>query len=192
MLKGVLVGRLDRPEEALGVFDDVARRAAGVASSEILELKSRALLGKANAQLEAMRHEDAIETINLVLSSDDENPGDVRWRAHATRAKARVALGDLKRTRCDVEAVLTNVAGSDALPSDVLRALMALSIGIGAEEMTRLIDGSPARDLLLPLSTALRLELGESPRVALEVQEVAADIRRDLGELRQQRTVSEP
>ena len=186
LLKGLLVGRLDRPEEALAVFDDVARRATGAASADILELKDRALLGKANAQLKARRHEDAIETINLLLSADDEKLRDVRWRAHATRAEAAVALGDAKGSKRDIETVLTTVAGWDSLPSDVLRVLMALSIGIGAEEMIRLIEGSPAKDLLLPLTTALKLELGKQSRVALEVQEVAEDIRRDLEELRKQ------
>ena len=50
--------------------------------------------------------------------------------------------------------------------------------------MRDLIKASPAADLLLPLTTALELELGLEPRVAREVEEVAEDIRRDLAERR--------
>ena len=43
--------------------------------------------------------------------------------------------------------------------------------------MVRLIETSPEKTkaLLLPLSTALHLDLGRSPRVAVEVEEVAKD-----------------
>ena len=50
--------------------------------------------------------------------------------------------------------------------------------------MRDLIVASAAADLLLPLTTALELELGLEPRVAREVEEVAEDIRRDLAERR--------
>ncbi|MCY3745463.1 MAG: ATP-binding protein [Acidobacteria bacterium] len=184
MHKGVLLTGLDRPEEALATFDDLACRAAGAKSADTLELKDRALLGKANVQLKVDQHEDAIETIDLLLSGDGQQLQDVLWRAHAIRAKAAVALGDLEGTKRDIEAILTFVASSGSLPSDVLQALMTLSIGIGAEEMIGLIEGSQAEDLLLPFTAALKLELGEQSQVALEVQEVAEDVRRDLEELR--------
>ncbi len=50
--------------------------------------------------------------------------------------------------------------------------------------MNELIQGSPAASLLLPLTTALEQELGFTPRVAQEVDEVAQDIRRELKEIR--------
>ena len=49
--------------------------------------------------------------------------------------------------------------------------------------MCELIKGSPAADVLLPLTTALELNLGLEPRVAMEVKEVAEDIRLDLANL---------
>ena len=51
--------------------------------------------------------------------------------------------------------------------------------------MRDLIRSSPAASLLLPLTTALELELGLEPRVAKEVEEVAEDIRREMAELRE-------
>ena len=49
-----------------------------------------------------------------------------------------------------------------------------------------MIQVSPAANLLLPLTTALEQEMGLTPRVAREVEEVAEDIRRRLATLRQQ------
>ena len=57
-------------------------------------------------------------------------------------------------------------------------------VDLGPQQMRDLIVASPAADLLLPLTTALELELGLEPRVAKEVEEVAEDIRRDLAERR--------
>ena len=47
-----------------------------------------------------------------------------------------------------------------------------------------LIKASPASDLLLPMTTALRKELGLDTRVAKEVEEIVEDIRRDWEERR--------
>ena len=62
---------------------------------------------------------------------------------------------------------------------------MTFSIEIGPERMVELIQASPSANLLLPLTTALEQELGREPRVALEVTEVAEDIRKDLARLRE-------
>ena len=72
-----------------------------------------------------------------------------------------------------------------SLPKAVLGELTSCSIALGPELMCELIKESPAADLLLPLTTALEVELGLEPRVAIEVMEVAEDIQRDLAKLRQ-------
>ena len=59
-----------------------------------------------------------------------------------------------------------------------------MAVELGSEQLRDLIVASPAADLLLPLTTALELELGLEPRVAKEVEEVAEDIRRDLAQRR--------
>ena len=55
---------------------------------------------------------------------------------------------------------------------------------LGLEKMRDLIKASPSSDVLLPLTTALEMQLGLEPQVAKEVEEVAQDILRDLKELR--------
>ena len=53
----------------------------------------------------------------------------------------------------------------------------------GLARTLELIQASPAADLLVPLVTALQQELGQETHVAKEVDEVAADVRRNLAEL---------
>ena len=61
---------------------------------------------------------------------------------------------------------------------------MEFSIDLGAEAMIEIIQESPSAQLLLPLTTALELELGRKPRVPKEVEEVAGDVRNGLTMLR--------
>ena len=71
--------------------------------------------------------------------------------------------------------------GKTSLVRELLRRLKQEG---GPARMNELIQGSPAMSLLLPLTTALEQELGLTPRVAQEVNEVAQDIRRELKEIR--------
>lgn len=69
-----------------------------------------------------------------------------------------------------------------------MAALLTYALQYGLAEMWDLIRSSPAASLLLPLTTALELELGLQPRVAKEVEEVAEDIRREMAEMRENST----
>ena len=53
----------------------------------------------------------------------------------------------------------------------------------GQARTLKLIEESPAADLLLPLVTALQQELGRETHVAKEVNEVAADIREKMKQI---------
>ena len=59
-------------------------------------------------------------------------------------------------------------------------ALIGFSVDLGLQRMRELIQTSPSAHLLLPLTTALERELGDEPRVAREVDEVAQDIQQTL------------
>ena len=98
-----------------------------------------------------------------------------------------MAGGDGAACEQDVEAVLGLLPEIDYLRKTSLAELVFLSVALGPKRMCEIIKGSPAADILLPLTTALELELGLEPRVALEVKEVAEDIRRDLAKLREER-----
>ena len=65
-----------------------------------------------------------------------------------------------------------------------IHAMCSVVGAISPERALDLIQASPAAPLLLPLTTALRQELGQKPQVAKEMKEVAADVRRELADHR--------
>ena len=81
----------------------------------------------------------------------------------------------------DLKTILSTLPTIDSLPDSAIRALAVFSVHIGASRTLELIRHSAAADLLLPLVTALEHEVGLKPRVAREVDEVAQDIRNELG-----------
>ena len=83
----------------------------------------------------------------------------------------------------EAEELLNHLVTLDDLPSESIDTLISFSAHSGPARALELIQASEASDLLLPLTTALQQELGEQPRVALEVEEVASDIRKKLLEL---------
>ena len=144
-----------------------------------------ALLIKANSEIECRRYKAAIESAGRVIDMCHTESSENRWLAYLSRARATLASGDLSASGRDIAAILTILPNLDSLPKESLDALMAFSIEIGLERMVELIQASPSANLLLPLTTALEQELGHEPRVALEVAEVAEDIRKDLARLRE-------
>ena len=77
----------------------------------------------------------------------------------------------------EAELLLKHLASLDELTSDPINTLIWFSVQVGPAHALELIQKSPSSDLLLPLVTALKWEMGERPRVALEVEEVAKDVR---------------
>ena len=183
--KGGTLGRLDRLEDALATFDEVVRR-FGDSESPAFRLETEyALLIKADFAIECRRYKAAIEAASRVLDICHAELSENRRLAHLIRAKATLASGDQSASERDIEAILTILSDLDSLPKEILEELMTFSIEIGPEHMVELIQASPSANLLLPLTKALEQELGREPRVALEVAEVAEDIRKDLAKLRE-------
>ena len=89
------------------------------------------------------------------------------------------------------EEVLRRFGGSAslALPDEqaanaLVITLTNISVRLGPAPVRDMVRASPAANLLLPLTTALEQEMGLAPRVAREIEEVAADIRQELATLR--------
>ena len=183
--RGFTLGRLNRPEEALATFDEVVRRFGDSELPAFRVVTEDALLIKANFEIECRQYKAAIETVGRVLDICHAESLENRWLAHLIRAEATLASGDMSASEQDIAAILTILPNLDSLPKESLDALMEFSIEIGPERMVELIQVSPSANLLLPLTTALEQELGHEPRVALEVAEVAEDIRKDLARLRE-------
>ena len=183
--KGIILDRLNRPEDALATCDEVVRRFGDSESPAFRMVTECALLIKANCEIECRRYKAAIESAGRVIDMCHTESSENRWLAYLSRARATLASGDLSASGRDIAAILTILPNLDSLPKESLDALMAFSIEIGLERMVELIQASPSANLLLPLTTALEQELGHEPRVALEVAEVAEDIRKDLARLRE-------
>ena len=183
--KGVILDRLNRPEDALATCDEVVRRFGDSESPAFRMVTECALLIKANSEIECRRYKAAIESAGRVIDMCHTESSENQWLAYLIRARATLASGDLSASERDIAEILTILPDLDSLPKESLDALMAFSIEIGLERMVELIQASPSANLLLPLTTALEQELGHEPRVALEVAEVAEDIRKDLARLRE-------
>ena len=149
---------------------------------------SPAQLNRALVELALGQAGTAIETINEVLQREGARFPEFRLEGHLVRAKAHLANGDHAECAQDVETSLAILPTLAPLPKEALDALSGLSVDLGTERMRDLILNSPASELLLPLTTALELEMGMEPRVAKEVEEVAEDIRRAMEAQREQQS----
>ena len=91
-------------------------------------------------------------------------------------------------TLSEVEAVelLANPAflGEGQVDPMSMRVLLHFIASIDPSKALELIEGSPIADALLAIVVALRNELGQETSVALEVAEVAQDIRSGFGKIR--------
>ena len=190
VVAGVLVNKssaligLDRMAEALIAAAEVVRR---YSDSDVPTLRDRvqvALLTKAEMYSVQGKTEEAGEAVERVLGRAGPVSSDNLFRGHFLRANIRFRQGNTAASTADIEAMLELVPSLGSLPREVVGALLAFALQFGAAEIRHLIRSSPAAGTLLPLTTALELELGLEPRVAKEVEEVAEDIRREMAELR--------
>ena len=192
--EGMALGALDRREEALAAYEAVLARFSGSDEQVLLEQVATALLYKGNMLALLDRLEEALLAWEDVLRrfGQDDAPGILEHVAQALTNKG-VALGVLRRPEEAMAAcgdVLRRFREEDAggilehVATGLIAALMRVSVDLGPERVRDMIQASPAADLLLPLTTALEQEMGLTPRVAREVEEVAEDIRRELATLK--------
>ena len=169
---------LDRPEEALGAFDKAAVHFEQSGDDRFRSQIVPVLINKANLELMCRRYDAAVETAGRALDPSLAPSLENQLGGHLIRAKAVLAGGQVSSCKEDIERSLTTLAELGSLPKWTVEALISLSVELGPADMHALIQASPATSLLLPLVTALEWELGMKPRVALEVEEVARDIRK--------------
>ena len=178
-------------QEAVDACHQVVRRFGKSKSPVLLEQVQAALLAAAELEMERGEFKAAAERASEVICQNQQDSTRNRSKGYLVRARANFADGD--RTKCeqDISATLELLPESDSIPKEILDWLLSFCVELGTERMLELIQQSPSVSVLLPLATALERELGNEPRVALEVEEVAADIRRKLAKLRKQPDPSE-
>ncbi len=145
----------------------------------------RSLVDRADFELSCGRNKSASEMAGLALDRCLPDSVESRLRAYIIRAKAQLADGDTEGSEPDITSALTVLAKVETVPREHLRALIEFSVQLGPRRLRELVEASPSAPLLLSLTTALAQEEGLQPRVAREVEEVAADIRKELKTIRE-------
>ena len=187
LMKGAILSSLGHLDEAVPAFDSAAARFAGFDFPEMAELADIALLNRAPAEGALGKLDRAVETVTQVLDRDPRPETPKRMRAVFLRAFWRLKANDEPGAKSDVAEALELLPESDTDLGKGIDWLMRFTDDVGCSVVLDLVKRSSAKNLLLPLATALEQELGREPRVAIEVMEVASDIRRDLQKLREDR-----
>ena len=127
------------------------------------------------------------ERFSSERGSPDDPEGEplaLRSICYGLRMLTCINLGDLNSAGRDLRAILEILPNLDSTPPVTIKCLLVASLEFGIDRMATLIRESPSAGRLLPMTTAFEIEMGLAPRVAIEVRQVAQDIQRDLGTLR--------
>lgn len=143
------------------------------------------------ALVAAGRSQDALAVLDDVTGRDDIVAEPAQGPVIATAILLKGAI--LEETdgvldERDVLLLIESVASREDLRPGAIHVIARFAASVSPTRMLELIRASHAEVPLLPLVVALQHELGEEPQVAKEVQEVAADIERELDEMRADRT----
>ena len=189
---GVLI-EMERMDEALNVLDKAADRAdtfdrawlhmrqnGGRGFSEQV---GRLLIKAALHCLGSKKFADARATASRALDMGLADSA-ARIDGHSLRAVASSLMGDRAASESDIAEALRILPEAEDRVKIVVRYLLMLCGRFHESDVLGWISASPSAMLLLPMTVALRRELGEDPDVAREVSEVADDIRNDLVEIK--------
>ena len=182
--KGIALCEIGRPRDALAAWNEMIVRFGNSESPALRNLVEDAFLEKADTELGCGYYDSAAETAGVVLDGRRTESLEKQGRGHLIKAKALLLGSEPPNCEFDLQAAFELLPKIDIIPRTCVDVLMIFCIKLGPRRMLALIQASSSSALLLPLTTALELELGLNPRVAREVAEVAQDIRRDLAELR--------
>lgn len=177
-----------RSSDAYAVHEELVRR-LGQDAPEFHELVERTVVDRASFELICGRNRSAIEAAGLALDRCRLESVESRLRAHIIRAKANIADGNTQASEPDIINTLTLLENVETVPKEHLHALMEFSVELGPRRLRELVEASRSAPVLLSLATALAQEEGLQPRVAREVEEVAADIRAELEKIREGATL---
>ncbi len=181
--KGITLFRLDDRVAALEILaaaeDHLVRNAAE--QSPLLET---VLLYKAMIQLAIGNCADAIAAATRIVERDQSDKHHNRLLALFVRAFSLASNRQRETAEADIASALALLPSCESSLGNSVDWLLTLTAKLGPGCLLELIKGSQSAGMLLPLATALELELGLAPRVAVEVQEVAADILHRLAEVR--------
>lgn len=198
--QGDMLSTQGRYTHALEVYGDAARRFDGHAMPAI-EAKSAAASVYQGLMLEMLnRFPDALQAYDRVVSRycHSDAPCLIAEVAAALGGKGTLllnhAVSDVDPRACDRDlgALLAIIPRRDEISAVVMHAVIGFAAHLEPARALEQIQSSPARDLMLPLATALQQETGLTPRVSREVREVAQDVHAKLAAARRHGSRVEP
>ncbi len=192
LARGLMQGELGQLDDELDAYDDVVRRFGSSESVPILSIVAHTLFGKAGKLGIMKRWRESIDVCDQVVCRFEGAASsellDIVVRTLLLKISVLGVLGRTEDQRSTFDQVLSRILPRlNSISKWTLESLMHASLELGIDRSAVLIRKSPSADRLLALTTALELEMGMQPRVAVEVQEVARDILRDLARFREDR-----
>ena len=185
--KGIELSSQGRNEEAIAAHDELLARFGESKAPEVLKSVAVGVLARGTTLGLLGRPEEELAAYDDLLGrfGASEAPAllELALQAICRKVFAFAKLGRPFEVP-DVESLLSKLPKLESLPKYALTTLIAYSAQLGPARMRELILASPAADSLVPLTTALEREMGLEPRVAVEVEEVAKDIQRELAKLK--------
>lgn len=199
--KAAILFRLQRWDEAIKACEEASIRFGSHASARVLQSAWRAATIMSMVLSQQGRTREHLSACQELLDSLDRHgerilAGEVadydvdamlrlRVVTLGTRVLTYIGDGNLTAVAADIQEILRTLPQLSTVSAGTIQTLMVASLALGIDRLASLIRGSPSAGHLLPLTTALDWEAGKEPRVAIEVREVAEDMRRELAEIRE-------
>lgn len=192
--RGRACAQLGSPHEAVRSYDRALECLPAADLTEHSELVADILIRKGLALMQGRDPDGASAAFDEVVASFG-TAGPEIVAARVTDALLLKASALLVQGRVipegDFSLLLRTLATERRLRPGHVQALAQLAEAFGVSRALELIETSPAADLLLPLVTALRHELGRETHVAMEVNQVAFDVRGDLARVSREMSLGE-
>ena len=172
--------------EAVYAYGQALDCFAAVQSSELDQLVANTMLRKGSALVRNQKPSEAVaafdEVVARFVTGDATSLVAKVTTALLSKAVALLLQGKTIADS-DFSLLLDCLSREGELRPGLIQGLTILAVTSGQARTLKLIQASPAADVLLPLVTALQQELGQETHVAKEVDEVASDVRSNMMKL---------
>ncbi|MCY4672707.1 MAG: AAA family ATPase [Bacteroidetes bacterium] len=190
-LKGAVLHAQGKMGLAKTAFEEVIERFGNAENQELQTLSTRALISKAELQINEGNIQDALFTYNEIIQRLSEVNGheEIRltWDALRGRTKALLIWGDLPAAADSFRSLYVILdPNSEAMIRIIANLVINLvAAGMAPHTLLKILSSNDVReDALRPVIVALRQEAGEKVRAPEEILEVISDIRKDIQEQR--------
>ena len=182
--KAVVLSNSGDVEQALATFDSLVDRFGENRDPEVVQRVCYAKLERAKLEIRVGRPEAAIETIDGALARSAAIDDEGQLRALLLRAEAYFKCDRMDACGPELAEALELFPKLPEVPHIAIAALSAFAIRLGPKAVLDLIERSSSTDLLRPFAVALRQDLGIPAPAAMEILQVAQDVRTRLDRMR--------